>query len=119
VGLVQNAAHKVRTQQVAKRPDKETDDLPPAKLPRGRSVTSGCTDGPHSFEEGFAAFEQRDFVEFVLTQAPPLIRKALKLCYWEDLPLCQVAKRLGLSRFALSRRIEAFFRKMQSRLELN
>lgn len=58
----------------------------------------------------------RDTLQFILAQATPRVRKALKLCYWEEWPLQSISAHLGVSRFTLAREIRAFFDKINSQL---
>src|SRR5262245_3944185 len=97
-GLVQNAARKVMTQRDARRRkgdegDREAGDAGQAL---GRAATSSAPLGPA--EEA----EQHDTVKYVLEQAPPRVRRALELCYWENWSVQSIAAHLGVSRFALT-----------------
>lgn len=53
-------------------------------------------------------FEDRFDVERLLDNASPLVSGALKLIYFDDRPLGEVADAVGISRFALNRKIERF-----------
>lgn len=52
--------------------------------------------------------EDRLEVDALLNLAPPAVRTALRLIHLEDKPVEAVARHLRISRFSLSRRIEAF-----------
>jgi DNA-directed RNA polymerase specialized sigma24 family protein len=81
-----------------------------ADRPAGRPATPPAPLGPA--EEA----EQHDTVKYILEQAPPRVRRALRLSYWDQWPIQGIAAHLGVSRFALAREIRAFSDTMNKRL---
>jgi RNA polymerase sigma factor (sigma-70 family) len=61
-------------------------------------------------EEPFHRFERAQDATRIMAAAPEPIRRVFQLIYFEDAPVQDVAAALGLSRFALHRRIETFAR---------
>jgi hypothetical protein len=64
-------------------------------------------------EEGCLVEPEREMVakihlDRVLTAAPPMVRMALQAVHIEDEPLSGFARRQGISRFALKRKMDAF-----------
>lgn len=117
-GIVLNAARKVLTQRDARRRKGTASGEAPAP----------CGDRAEEFA-GYGRYrsssprlpspaedaERRDLVVFILDAAPPRVRRALELCYWDQWPLLSIAAHLGVSRFALAREIQAFFHEMIAR----
>jgi RNA polymerase sigma factor (sigma-70 family) len=107
-GIVLNAARKVLTQRNARRRKGTTSgETAPAAdefVGGGRYRTSSAP-LPSPAEEA----ERHDLARFILEAAPPRVRRALELCYWDQWPLLSIAAHLGVSRFALAREIQAFF----------
>jgi RNA polymerase sigma factor (sigma-70 family) len=116
-GLVQNAARKVMSQRDTRRRSSAS-DAGSMTCGKGRSRRSSHRK-PSAIPSPAEEAEQRDTVAFVLREAPPRLRRALELCYWDEWPLTRIAKQLGLSRFALSRAIKAFFEDIHGRLNGN
>lgn len=120
-GLVQNAARKVLTQAGARSrrhsgtgeagcPDGEM------RTPGGDAVLVSRHLGTAVSASPGAEVEVRDLVAYVLQQAPPHLRRALELCYWDDWPVKSIATQLGMSRFALAREIDRFFARVRAEL---
>lgn len=59
-------------------------------------------------EQAYLASERRRDAEQILAVAPPVVASALRQMCYGDQELGVVAKGLGLSRFALKRRIDSF-----------
>lgn len=60
--------------------------------------------------------ELRDAADHVMRMAPPPLRLALQLRYWEDWPVQDIASRLGVDRHALARDLCKFLGRMRSDL---
>jgi len=117
-GLVQNATRKVARLRGGSRSHKNRfcgmmvdslgDALSLDAVPlsvRGRTHRSPATE-----------VEQRDEARYILDQAPPDVREALRLQYWEQRPLQEAAKAVGLSRFALRRKLDIFINGIRRKL---
>jgi RNA polymerase sigma factor (sigma-70 family) len=113
-GIVLNAARKVLTQRDARRRKGTVPvDAAPVGEERAQEFGGGRyrSAGPSPPSPAEDA-ERRDLARFILETAPPRVRRALELCYWDQWPLLSIAAHLGVSRFALAREIQAFFHQM-------
>jgi DNA-directed RNA polymerase specialized sigma24 family protein len=116
LGLVKNGARKVIAQVRGRRGEGSP------KLRQGDVWLSQPCDqaGPQgrqdSLAEPAADVERRDAADFVLKQASPRIRQALKLLFWDDWSLQRAAAHLGTNRFALTREIRSLFLRVQGPL---
>ena len=122
-GRVQNAARKIMAQLGVRRrkavpleakstPGRQggTEEAENSSLGR-RYITPAPSLSP------VESAEMRDLVKFIMEQAPPRVRKALQLCYWDGWTSQAIAAHLGASRFTLAREIGAFFKKITSQLD--
>jgi DNA-directed RNA polymerase specialized sigma24 family protein len=121
-GLVQNAARKILTQVGARRrqhpgveePGCRVDETP--KHGGDGVLVSRHLDKAVTASPGVEA-EVKDLAAHVLEQAPPHLRRALELCYWDDRPIKGIATQLGMSRFTLTRELDRFFARMGAELK--
>jgi DNA-directed RNA polymerase specialized sigma24 family protein len=118
-GRVQNAARKVMSQRnTRRRSSAGKDGSMTYDNGRSRQRRLVYRQRPAGLSPAEQA-ELRDTVAFVLRQAPPRLRRALELCYWDEWPLTRIAEELGISRFALGRALDAFFEDIHGRLSSN
>lgn len=61
-----------------------------------------------SAEAAFAEVDDRRDAAAILAAAPPVVAKALRLICFDDVDMTAAARAVGLSRFALKRRIDRF-----------
>lgn len=120
-GIVQNAARKTMTQvgvrsRRGQPPHFETGPSHPIEMGGDGAVSGRIRTVGESVSPGAEA-ELRDIVDYVMKKAPPQLRRALELCYWEDWSVQSIATHLGVNRHALARDLRAFLGRMHRELE--
>ena len=63
-----------------------------------------------------AETELHELIDYVMRKAPPHLRRALELCYWDGQSIQSIANDFGVSRFCLARELHAFLGRMQAEL---
>jgi DNA-directed RNA polymerase specialized sigma24 family protein len=120
-GLVQNAARKPLTQLGARgRKGKglgtmEREGNAPLGIGKDGTTTTPFRVSTEPPSWGAEA-ELRRIVDYVMRKAPPRLRRALELCYWENWPGQSIATHLGFNRFTLARDLRAFLGPMSTEL---
>jgi RNA polymerase sigma factor (sigma-70 family) len=116
-GLVQNAARKTLTQLGGRKRKGQTCRVSDG-MAEGAMEFGGDSGYRHATKpsQAGAETELRDMVDYVMRKAPPHLRPALKLCYWDDRSIQSIAKELGVSRFSLGRELRSFLGQMQAEL---